>query len=378
MPTMVPTPPAQLPDILLPWSKARVNRLWNQDSHAIHAYFNTCPESPDGKSILIYVSQTKEGHDGQLVVINRATSHHRVIADNIKCEDSHRQACQQWTDNGRKVAFHNLVDGQWGVYVVDVEKSTPPVLMAPDRQIGFADGTQDVVSLHGMHWAPGQHRNLQLLNVNTGEIKTVLTSDRVRAHFKEWADEIFGDTPTSIFFPVLSPDASRAFFKLAQPKDPSNFQSKAASKRDGLIAFDIKNDKILSRRDKWGHPTWHNDCRTIMTPMNVVFDSDTGTEKVLTDFCEWPGSHPNYHPAGRLFTTDSYLRGEQYPPGWWSVVVCDPDTGTHVRVHELHQLPDGSTSWRPAHPHPVFSHDGTRLYFNVAKDGWTRLHVAEI
>ncbi len=373
---MVPTEPAKLPDVLIEWSKAKVSRVWNEESHAIHAYFNTCPESPDGNSILVYVSQTREGHEGKLVVIDRETGKSRVLVDGITCEDSHRQACQQWAAGGKKVAYHNLVGGAWGVYVVDAQGGTPR-LMAPGRQIGFGFGTQNVVSLHGTHWSPGEHRNLELLDVNTGEIKTVLTSEQVRAHFGAWAQETFGETPVSVFFPVLSPDAGRVFFKLAQPKD-ATFQSKTASKRDGLIVFDIKHGKLLSRRDKWGHPTWHKDCRTIMTPMNVVFDSDTGQEHVLTDFPEWPGSHPNYHPDGRLFTTDSYLRGEDIPPGWWSVVMCDPETGTFVRLHELRQLPDGSTSWRPAHPHPVFSHDGKRLYFNVAKDGWTRLHVAEV
>ena len=37
----------------------------------------------------------------------------------------------------------------------------------------------------------------------------------------------------------------------------------------------------------------------------------------------------------------------------------------------------GSTSWRRSHPHPVFSSDGKRLYFNVSTDRWTRLFVAE-
>ena len=30
-----------------------------------------------------------------------------------------------------------------------------------------------------------------------------------------------------------------------------------------------------------------------------------------------------------------------------------------------------------SHPHPAFSPDGKRLYFNVSDGKWTRLHVAE-
>jgi hypothetical protein len=37
----------------------------------------------------------------------------------------------------------------------------------------------------------------------------------------------------------------------------------------------------------------------------------------------------------------------------------------------------GATSWRPSHPHPVFSADGRRVYYNVNDGRWTQLYVAE-
>ena len=36
-----------------------------------------------------------------------------------------------------------------------------------------------------------------------------------------------------------------------------------------------------------------------------------------------------------------------------------------------------ANSWRRSHPHPAFSPDGKRLYFNVSSGPWTQLHVAE-
>jgi hypothetical protein len=36
----------------------------------------------------------------------------------------------------------------------------------------------------------------------------------------------------------------------------------------------------------------------------------------------------------------------------------------------------GTTSWRPAHPHPVFSSDDRRIYFNANPDARTALCVA--
>jgi len=37
----------------------------------------------------------------------------------------------------------------------------------------------------------------------------------------------------------------------------------------------------------------------------------------------------------------------------------------------------GAASWRKNHPHPIFSPDGKRIFFNVNDSDWTRLFVAE-
>jgi Tol biopolymer transport system component len=38
----------------------------------------------------------------------------------------------------------------------------------------------------------------------------------------------------------------------------------------------------------------------------------------------------------------------------------------------------GAKSWRRSHPHPSFSADGKRIYYNVSDGSWTRLMVAEV
>jgi len=37
----------------------------------------------------------------------------------------------------------------------------------------------------------------------------------------------------------------------------------------------------------------------------------------------------------------------------------------------------GAASWRVSHPHPVFSADGQRIYFNKSNGEFTQLFVAE-
>ncbi|HEX3134948.1 MAG TPA: hypothetical protein VHX44_15385 [Planctomycetota bacterium] len=63
--------------------------------HAIHAYFNTCPESPDGRWVLFYASTDADADSGELRVFERATGTVKVLTHIAKVEDAHRTACQQ-------------------------------------------------------------------------------------------------------------------------------------------------------------------------------------------------------------------------------------------------------------------------------------------
>jgi len=61
----------------------------------------------------------------------------------------------------------------------------------------------------------------------------------------------------------------------------------------------------------------------------------------------------------------------------WAVPVADARGGEHTVIHQFDNS-HGAKSWRVSHPHPVFSPDGKRVYFNVSDGEWTRLHVAEV
>ena len=52
--------------------------------------------------------------------------------------------------------------------------------------------------------------------------------------------------------------------------------------------------------------------------------------------------------------------------------------GKHHQLLHRFQNNRGAKSWRVNHPHPVFSADGKRIYFNVNAGDWTQLYVAEL
>lgn len=346
--------------------------------HAIHTYYLTSPESPDGRSVLFYASTRADGHEGELRVRARATGDELVIARSVATEDAHRAACQQWVCGGRKVAYHNVEPtGEWVVNVVDAD-GLHGRTVARGRQLGISQPSADIVPLYGPHWNPDKHRGLELVDVNGGDAReTSLTPELIRTAYPEWVAKVFGDRPISVFFPVISPDQGRAFFKVATPAG-GDFRSKRASDREGFLCYDLRSERLLSLTPRWGHPAWHPNSRDILEVGGVVIDSGSGKTRRLPGSWKFPGSHPSFSPDGTLFTTDLILDRDTPagPKGHWAVAVGDVATGRSVVVHAFDNS-RGARSWRVSHPHPSFSPDGRRLYFNVSDGPWTRLHVAE-
>ena len=345
------------------------------ERHTIHSYFNTCPESPDGSKVLFFASATTKGHSGDVMMRDRATGKETVLATNVNVEDAHRVACQQWVSNGKRVVFHGERDGVWFVAAVDLDTLKERVL-ARGQLSCWGQPNADIVPLYGPHWDPGDHRDLDLLNVATGEIKTALKLEAVKAAYPDWYAKQFGDKSASIFFPILSPDLKRVYFKMAATGngDP---RSKGASDRQGLICYSLDEKRFLYMHGKWGHPSWQSDSRHITETSFFVFDSNDGSLFRTPGLPGVRGDHPSASPDGRLIVTDTTMDKFGGKASDWGIVLADARGNNHIIIHQFDNS-HGAKSWRVSHPHPSFSADGKRIYFNVSSGPWTQLHVAEI
>ena len=374
--------PAASGDPLAPWrAQVAIREVSEKPGrHVAHTYYLTSPESPDGTRVLFFTSTTPDAHRGDLVVRERATGRETVIARGIDTEDAHRGACQQWISNGRRVAFHDVKNGKWSVQVVDLDTLQVRKL-AEDRQLCFGRAVDDWLPIYGCHWNPGPHRNLELLHAGTGEIKTVVTIADVEKRYGNYLAKEFGGRTTSIFFPHLSPDGKRVFFKMSAPGPDgpaNNFMSKNASHRQGLFVYDVASREPLFMSPKWGHPAWHSDSRRIIEMGNLFYDtSDNGKLIRMPNLPAMRGNHPAVSPDGKLFVMDGMLDQVGGPAGHWGVALCDVRGDHYVILHRFDNA-RGAKSWRKNHPHPIFSADGRRIYFNVNEGEWTRLMVAEL
>jgi Tol biopolymer transport system component len=384
-------------DPLAPWrSGVKISVVAPKDGrHTMHSYFNTCPESPDGTRVLFYSSTAKDGHRGEVVVRDRKTGEEKVVATNINAEDAHRVACQQWVSDGKRVVFHGERDGAWNTWCVDLDTMNERIL-ARGQLAGWGQPNADIIPLYSPHWNPGEHRDLDLINVATGEKTTPVTVAALKQAYPDWFAKVFGEERPSIFFPILSPDLKRVFFKMALKKgeDPRSTQ---ASAREGLICYSLAETRFLYMNPKWGHPSWQPDSRHITEVHYTVFDSNDGKATANAGMPtkaarakaaaegkpapEFPlrdvsGDHPSVSPDGRLVVTDTIMTGFDGARNEWGVVLADTKGAGQIILHHFDNS-HGAKSWRVSHPHPVFSADGKRIYYNVSDGEFTRLHVAE-
>lgn len=371
---------ADAADPVAPWTAnvriAPVSPI--EGRHSIHSYYTANPESPDGRHVLFFTSKHPAGYVGEVRIMERATGKETVLAENVHTEDAHRVACQQWLSGGKRVVFHEVIDKKWRVVAVDVATGVKTIV-AEDRQLGFGQPAGDLLPLYGCHWNPGKHRDLEIWDAASGKLSTTATIAEVEAKYGDWLTKEFAGKPCSIFFPVISPDQKRVFFKIAAGGGGDNFMAKIASKRQGIICYDFEKRACIWQREKWGHPAWMPDSRHIFEVGNIVIDTDAEGFKYtkLKDVPSPRGSHPSIRPDGKLMVTDGLSDSVGGKAGEWCILVGNMAGGTWKLLHSFDQT-KGARSWRRNDPHPVFSADGKRIYYNVSDSEFTRLFVAEI
>jgi WD40-like Beta Propeller Repeat len=345
--------------------------------HTIHSYYVANPESPDGKRVLFFTSTHPAGYVGEVRMLERATGKETVLAEEVHTEDAHRVACQQWLSGGKRVAFHEVIDKKWRVVVVDVE-TLVKTIVAEDHQVGFGRPEGELLPLYGCHWNPGPYRDLEVWDATTGKTTTMAKIAEVETKYGDWLQKEFAGKPCSIFFPVLSPDLKRVFFKIAAGNGGDNFMAKTASHRQGIVCFDFDKHACIWQRGQWGHPGWTPDSHHIFEVGNISFDIAGNPAKYtrLKDVPVLSGTHPSVSPDGTLMVTDGMSRHVGGKGDEWGIQVADMKGGKWVLLQSFAQN-GGAKSWRRNHPHPAFSADGRRIYYNVSDGEFTRLMVAE-
>jgi len=170
----------------------------------------------------------------------------------------------------------------------------------------------------------------------------------------------------------------RVFFKVAAGNGGDDYMSSRASHRQGTVVYDFEKAACVWQRNQCGHPAWTPDSKHIFEAGNISFDLADNPARYarLKDVPVLSGTHPSVSPDGTLMVTDGMSKNVGGKGDEWGIQVADMRGGKWVLLHSFAQN-GGAKSWRRNHPHPIFSADGKRIYYNVSDGPFTRLMVAE-
>ncbi len=317
----------------------------------------TCPESPDGTRIT-YVrmarpaSEAGETIPADVWVCNRDLTAHRKLFDlKMTCSGfQHNGAMTGWIDDARLV-LRGTEGGETTIFVIDAETGEPllePVVGGlghyPAQHAIFFGITPDQVGRNPAYPAidePGIYG----LNCDTGAIRRIVTTaeilDFIRAS---------GYTPTARtpgMFHVM-PNATATL--LMARWDLAECES--------IICTDITGGHKVLFPQKPLHQLWYDEATYYAVDRyatrHIYRWAQDGTR---LDLLAGPGNHIDMSADRQWFVTDSdyhqtpvrislFRRGEVEP----------------AAVLDAHAF--GTPTWAMrAHANPVFSQDGTQVYF---------------
>ncbi len=354
-----------------------LTRLSDPSAWTIHCYFDITPESPDGRRVALFrIAPDKAG--GQVLVVNADGTERREVGPPIVAPMGpnwhHGEAAQQWLDNSRVV--HNRVrsDGRPTSAIVDVETGQLHMLdvtvrmLHPSRSLG-------ITSSHEMKLGAGRDTEppaVFRVDLDSGIVTRLFGIDDILAIHPR--ADVARKYPMQFKHTKWSPDGTRLF--VVYHNEHLRDVHRGGDRVKSIILADADGGRLRYLGEFGHHPMWSPDGRDVLTyephadgsQSLVARPADGGESRTLLSPA--PGVHGSLDPAAATLVTDT-VPGTAGGDG--SVFTLDLATGaqrtlatfTHPPIPHDHRV----------HPHPAWSRDGRRAYFNAAPDGIGQVFV---
>lgn len=376
-------------------SERAIHRISDGTGRSVHAYYDICPESPDGTRVVYFRFEGDAPGTGDIVMHERRGGRHQVIGRSPR-GTAQAGARQQWAGRERVL---------WS----EVDESGPCVMVydLPGNALHEFAGACDTFS-------PAQNRTLyhsnllrQLgdepdeeavwsLQLGSGDVDTFITREQALAVHPEAE----GLVPEHMKFQHAkwSPDGTQFFVVftniLVARENPGEVPQVKS-----LMLADADGANLRYLWPCGGHPTWTADGRGIYaheygplgpepdtiwvgrTPEErgepiCVLRTPGGGDPVLLQ--RGPGCHSSLSPDGGRLVTDVMhpddRGGADVELRLFDVPCESPDDyEVLVRFH----MPDTSRA-TGAHAHPAWSPDGRRIYFDGTRNGTVQLYSLEL
>lgn len=354
-----------------------VTRLGPADRPVVHAYYDVCPESPDGSRAIVTVfSGDAIPGPARVAIVDRTSGEVlRTIGEPVEAI-GHVGRFALWLDEDR-IALRQGEDeavGGWSI----VTLSTGEQVDHPGALRQWHAGTgRGLVQQLGT--TPNPHRLRQGIAVVDDQGRTVAEAGvpDCLACLPE------GETPPPIDMLDVknfkwAPDGSR-FFVVFNTEQYGNFIDRDGPRFKTIVSFNAEAGDARFLGHFGHHPTWSGDGSLIYA-MDVRDDGSQdlvalpadGSLETQTVLESIPGAHGSPTPDGRRWIIDV----PEADHSECAIAAFDLATGRREDlVRFSHTRWDHRTG---NHPHPVVTPDGRRVYFNAQADGRCGCYMIEL
>lgn len=357
-----------------------ITRLSALGCPGVHTYFDVRPDSPDGKHIVhfAYTGPIDAGRgDGKLCITRADGRNPQLLTDPIHAH-TQNGIFQQWL-SPHEIAYRRLQDNKPETATIDIR--TGKKRYFPDMAIRMAspDGTKALC--HIGPDTPGTSQRAK-------SMRAVFLLDFIA----ETGRKLFCIEDAWALHPLRNqchPQENRLYFKHTKwAADGSTFMVVFTNERaepgedkvKSIFLADADGGNLRYLTEFTTHPFWHINstdvCALMTSPDGLILTAypiDGGEPRELSE--PFRGCHVDMHPSGHYLIADSFA-APWAGKGEGAIFLYDLRTHKQSLVARF-PLPD-NTNATGCHPHPVFSRDGKKVFFNATENGYPIFCQAEL
>jgi hypothetical protein len=353
---------------------ARVQQVSAPAAGAIHAYFDLCPESPDGKHVTYFAFDDEIPGSGRVHVTETSGANDRAVGPTMYA-GAHAAARQQWAST-TEIAYGRCEDGPHTDFV---DIGTGAVRQMPGAiRMASSCGTFGVTSSHeqrSFKCEPDPVESVYRMDFAAGELVRLFTRDDAMALHPQRDRMLFEEHSLMTFkHTKIAPDGRRFFVVFTNEghfRGPDDSTRPRSPRAKSIYLCHVDGSGLRYLTEFGHHPFWGHDSSEVWAATQsetgpgqdfIAFDAESGDRRVVVRNAVC--THSSLHPNGDCLIADQMRTPDRER---CRLVRIDLRTAEHTLLATV-PTPDVSHQ-SGCHPHPVWSRDGSCAYFNAAPGG---------